>query len=99
MAECHYAAIAPHNPYGPINLAAAIQIDACIPNFLIQEFVHLGEGYLRNPFKVVNGYIELPTAPGLGIEVDEEYLSRRVLTPLPDVGIWRHEDDGSVADW
>ncbi len=99
MAECYYAAVAPHNPYGPINLAAALQIDAAIPNFLIQEYVHLGEGYLRNPFQVKDGYIELPEAPGLGIEVDEAYLAARPLGPLPDVGRWFHGDDGSVADW
>jgi galactonate dehydratase len=99
MAECHYAALAPHNPYGPINLAASLQIDACIPNLLLQEYVHLGEGYLKTPFVVEEGYIELPTAPGLGIEVDEAYLAARPLARLPDVGRWFHEDDGSVADW
>lgn len=99
MAECHYAGIAPHNPYGPVNLAAALQIDACIPNFVIQEFVHLGEGYLKNPFVVSNGYIELPQGPGLGIEVDEAFVRSRPLGPLPDVGRWFHDDDGSVADW
>ena len=99
LAECHYAAVAPHNPYGPINLAAALQIDAAIPNFLIQEYVHLGEGYLKQPFIVKEGFIDLPTAPGLGIEVDEAYLTSRPLTPKPDVGRWFHDDDGSVADW
>jgi galactonate dehydratase len=99
MADCHYAAVAPHNPYGPINMAAALQIDACIPNFLIQEYVHLGEGYLKNPFVVKDGYIELPTGPGLGIEVDEEFVRERPLGPKPDVGVWFHEDDNSVADW
>jgi galactonate dehydratase len=99
MAECHYAAVAPHNPYGPINMAAALQIDACIPNFLIQEYVHLGEGYLKQPFVVKDGYIELPTGPGLGIEVDEEAVRGHLLGPKPDVGRWFHDDDGSVADW
>jgi galactonate dehydratase len=99
MAECHYAAVAPHNPYGPVNLAAAIQIDAAIPNFLIQEFVHLGEGYLKQPFVVRDGYIELPDGPGLGVEVDEDALADLALQPLPDVGRWFHPDDGSVADW
>lgn len=99
MAECHYAAVAPHNPYGPINLAAALQIDASIPNFLLQEYVHLGEGYLREPFVVQDGYIALPTGPGLGIEVNEEYLKERPLGPKTDVGRWFHESDGSVADW
>jgi galactonate dehydratase len=99
MAEAHYVDVAPHNPYGPINMAAALQIDAAIPNFLLQEYVHLGEGYLKNPFVVRDGYIDLPKGPGLGIEVDEEYIASRPLGVLPDVGVWFHEDDGSVADW
>jgi galactonate dehydratase len=99
MAECHYAGVAPHNPYGPVNLAAALHIDACISNFVIQEYIHLGEGYLKQPFVVRDGYIELPTGPGLGIEVDEEYVRSLPLPHLPDVGRWFHEDDGSVADW
>ena len=36
MAEVYYAAIAPHNPLGPISLAACLQVDACVPNFLCQ---------------------------------------------------------------
>lgn len=100
MAEAYYAALAPHNPYGPLNLAACLQIDACTPNFLIQEFVHLGEGYLKTPFSVREGYIDVPTAPGLGVEVDEEYLLARPLQPKPDPGwgFW-HSDDGSIAEW
>ena len=47
MAEAYYAAIAPHNPLGPISLAAGIQLAASIPNFLCQEQVSLGEGYLK----------------------------------------------------
>lgn len=99
MAECHYVSVAPHNPYGPINMAAALQIDACVPNFLIQEYIHLGERYLKEPFVVRDGYIELPAGPGLGIEVDEEFVRAKPLTPKPDVGRWFHPDDGSVADW
>jgi galactonate dehydratase len=99
MAECHYASVAPHNPYGPINMAAALQIDASVPNFLIQEYVHLGEGYLKNPFVVRDGYIDLPMGPGLGIEVEEEYVRANPLTPKTDVGRWFHTNDGSVADW
>ena len=36
MAECYFASVAPHNPLGPISLAACLQLDACIPNFLVQ---------------------------------------------------------------
>ncbi|MGQ9879933.1 MAG: galactonate dehydratase [Armatimonadota bacterium] len=100
MAETYYASLAPHNPYGPINLAACLQIDACSPNFVIQEFVHLGEGYLKTPFTVRDGYIDVTDAPGLGIEVDEEYLRAHPLTPKPDPGFgFFHSDDGSVAEW
>ena len=55
MAEVYYAAIAPHCPLGPIALAACLQLDACTPNFLCQEQVNLGEGYLKEPFVVKNG--------------------------------------------
>ncbi len=63
MAEASYAAIAPHNPLGPISLAAGIQLAASIPNFLCQEQASLGVGYLKKPFEVVNGHVALPTAP------------------------------------
>jgi galactonate dehydratase len=102
MAEVWYAALAPHNPYGPLNLAACLQIDACTPNFLIQEFVDptgLGAGYLKQPFEVVDGYITVPERPGLGVEPDEAYIAAHPLQSLPDVGRWLHDDDGSVADW
>jgi galactonate dehydratase len=98
MAEAYYAAIAPHNPLGPISLAAGVQLAASIPNFLIQEQVSLGEGYLKQPFKVRDGYIDLPTGPGLGIELDEDALADKIGHD------WRNPetydpDDGSVVDW
>ena len=60
MAEAFYAAIAPHNPLGPISLAAGIHLAASIPNFLCQEQVTLGTGYIKTPFKVENGYVKIP---------------------------------------
>lgn len=72
MAEAYYAAIAPHCPLGPIALAACLQLDACTPNFMVQELVTLGEGYLKEPFRLENGFIALNRKPGLGIELDEE---------------------------
>jgi len=98
MAEAYYAAIAPHNPLGPISLAACIQLDATIPNFIAQEHVSLGEGYLKQPFVAKDGYVDLPTGPGLGIELDEDALEDKIEHD------WRnpesyHPDDGSVVDW
>jgi galactonate dehydratase len=98
MAECYYGAVAPHCPLGPIALAACLQLDACIPNFLIQEHVTTGEGYLKEPFQVVDGYIDLPKKPGLGIELDEDALSEKVFDGTWDTPHLRHKD-GSVADW
>jgi len=97
MAEAYYAAIAPHNPLGPISLAAGIQLAASIPNFLCQEQVSLGEGYLKQPFVVKNGYVDVPTAPGLGIELDENAMADKIGHD------WRNPetydaDDGSVVD-
>jgi galactonate dehydratase len=78
MAEAHYAAIAPHNPLGPISLAAGIQLAASIPNFLCQEQVTLGEGYLKRPFTVKDGFVDVPTGPGLGIELDENAIASKI---------------------
>jgi galactonate dehydratase len=98
MAEAYYAAIAPHNPLGPISLAAGVQIAASIPNFLCQEQVSLGNGYLKKPFVVRNGYLELPTGPGLGIELDDNAMATQIGHD------WKNReaydpDDGSVMDW
>jgi galactonate dehydratase len=98
MAEAYYAAIAPHNPLGPISLAAGVQLAAAIPNFLCQEQVSLGEGYLKRPFVVRDGYLELPRGPGLGIELDEDALADKIGHD------WTNPEeydafDGSVMDW
>ena len=98
MAEAYYASMAPHNPLGPISLAAGIQLSASIPNFLCQEQVSLGEGYLKRPFEVINGHIPIPEGPGLGIELDEEAIAEKLghdwKSPQPYL-----DTDGSVVDW
>ena len=79
MAEPHYVAVSPHNYNSTsVALASTVQVSACIPNFLITEyFVNFAEkanDITVDPIKVKDGYIELPTAPGLGIELDEGKL-------------------------
>lgn len=97
MAEAYYAQIAPHNPLGPISLAAGIQLAASIPNFLCQEQVSLGDGYLKQPFVVRDGYIEIPTGPGLGIELDEEAVAEKLGHDYRPAETY-DADDGSVVD-
>ena len=98
MAEAYYADIAPHNPLGPISLAAGVQMSASIPNFLCQEQVSLGEGYIKEPFRVRDGFLELPKGPGLGIELDENAMADKIGHN------WRNQEsydaeDNSVVDW
>src|SRR5215218_9491210 len=73
LAEIYYMHIMPHCAIGPVALAAAMQVDAVVPNFLIQEQVDasLGDGLLHEPWLVQDGYIALPTKPGLGLTIDE----------------------------
>jgi len=109
MAEAYDVAIALHCPLGPIALAANLQIDAVSHNAFIQE-QSLGIHYNasndlldyvtdRSVFSYQDGYVSMPTGPGLGITVNEEYVAERAAeghrwrNPL-----WRHAD-GSVAEW
>jgi galactonate dehydratase len=76
MGEAYYAQIAPHLYCGPIEEAANIQLDVCSPNFLIQESIGKLDGFhadiLQSPIQWEDGFIIPPTAPGLGVELDEE---------------------------
>jgi galactonate dehydratase len=98
MAEAYYADVAPHNPLGPISLAAGVQMAASIPNFLCQEQVSLGEGYLKKPFTVRDGFLELPTGPGLGIELDENAMADKIGHDWRNPEAYDPEDN-SVVDW
>ncbi|MED0653984.1 galactonate dehydratase [Anoxybacillus geothermalis] len=109
MAEAYDVALAPHCPLGPIALAASLQVDAVSYNAFIQEQslgIHYNQGndlldYLVDPsvFEYRNGYVKIPQGPGLGIEINEEYVRE-----MAKVGhnwknpVWRHAD-GSVAEW
>ena len=109
MAEAYDVALAPHCPLGPIALASCIQVDAVAYNALIQEQslgIHYNTSadlldYLADPavFHYEDGYVNLPTAPGLGIELNEEKIRE-----ASDHGLrWRNPSvrrkDGSVGEW
>ena len=109
MAEAYDVALAPHCPLGPIALAACIQVDAVAYNALIQE-QSLGLSYNRSAdlldyladpsvFAYKDGYVDVPTAPGLGIALDED----RIRAASDHSFRWRNPSlrrkDGSVAEW
>ena len=82
MAEAHYAMIAPHMYCGPVAAAAAIQIDTCSPNFLIQEANQgpLHKKIFKEPLVFENGFIVPPTGPGLGVEFDEDVVKAHLVS-------------------
>ena len=109
MAEAYDVALAPHCPLGPIALAACLNVDATCYNAVIQEQsigIHYNVGkevldYALNKedFKFVDGYVKLPTKPGIGVEVNKELVLEENLNPHQWKNpVWRHKD-GSVAEW
>jgi galactonate dehydratase len=75
MAEVHHVQIAPHLYCGPIVGAANIQIATCSPNFLILESIEQWGGFhskiLKRPIQFEDGHVIPPSAPGLGVELNE----------------------------
>jgi galactonate dehydratase len=102
MAEVYYIHTMPHCAIGPVAFAACMQVDAVVPNFLIQEQVDaaLGNGLLKTDWEVKDGHIELPAHPGLGFEIDEKEAMQNLEGSNEELGgEFYYESDGSVADW
>ena len=92
-----------------IALAVNLQLDANCYNAFIQEQslgIHYNQGndlldYIKNPevFDYADGHVKIPQGPGLGVEVNEEFVKEQAA-----IGhrwrnpIWRHKD-GSFAEW
>jgi galactonate dehydratase len=75
MIDAHFGMVAPHSAQGPVCSAACVQLNASIPNFFIHEiFDEFNEAWekeiVTNPVEVVNGYIEIPERPGLGVDLN-----------------------------
>lgn len=101
LGEAHHVQVVPHNPLSPISTAACVQLDACIPNFALQEYT--GEDQppknklVKRPLRLHEGYLEVPESPGLGIELDMDLirsLPAGACEPTVRIGY-----DGSVQDW
>ena len=104
--EAHYIDLMPHNPLGPVCTAATVQLAAAVPNFSWLECrespgersrSHDSPIFLNRPLLERARY-PVPTAPGLGIDIDER--------ALPEPGEFRfiemphyHRSDGSYTNW
>jgi galactonate dehydratase len=100
LAEAHLAGVAPHITMSPVSIAACVQLDACVPNQVLQEYALNDRPpeseILKQPLVLERGYLRVPDAPGIGVELNVAALTqlphfyREIDTPL--------HDDGSVAD-
>ena len=101
IAEAHYVGVVPHNPLSPVSTAACLQLAACIPNFAIQEYP-TGESQppkseiVKGAARVENGFLIIPDAPGIGVELAEDAQER--YPPTPREVETRLHVDGSVVD-
>jgi galactonate dehydratase len=99
MAEAQFMVVAPHNPMSPLATAVNVHFAASTTNFLILEYRAPDSGaakdVLKEPIMVRNGYVDIPTKPGWGVELNEEAF--RHMPPKP----WRrptgYRPDGSIA--
>lgn len=99
MAEAYHVKVIPHNPLSPVSTATCIQLDACIPNFGLQEYTGESEPpkseLLKSPLELKNGYLTVPDGVGLGIEINEKSLNMPENPKVLDTPIGF---DGSVQD-
>jgi galactonate dehydratase len=102
LAEMHFVSVAPHNPWSWVNTVASLHLDAVTPNFLTQEIITDPEPWkdaiVKNPPALdADGFFAVPTAPGLGIELDLDAIEQFPPAPGRPPALWHV--DGSVADW
>lgn len=99
MAEAHYVVIAPHNPMGPVATTVNVHFAASTPNFFILEYHPDDEGarkdLLKAPMSLKDGYLQLPTKPGLGIELNEEAFKHYPAKPWHRG--FEYRADGSIS--
>jgi galactonate dehydratase len=99
MAETYYVRLAPHNPNGPVATAASLQLAACLPGFTILEYAEKQpwrDQVIVDPLRIIDGYVDVPQAPGLGIELNESAIAGLPYQPRDYRGsFW---PDGGVAD-
>ena len=100
IAESHHCAVVTHNFLGPLVTAASVHLDACIPNFITQEYTKGDEAEANAVYRCAHrregGHIPVPEAPGLGVELVDELIPERPFQPM-NTGATPLRQDGSVA--
>ena len=104
-AEAHYIDLMPHNPLGPVCTAATVHVAAAVPNFFslevrtspTEQLGFFDETIFPVQLKLDGARFPVPTAPGLGVDVNEEYIARQEFrfSEAPHL----HKRDGSYTNW
>jgi galactonate dehydratase len=94
IAEAFYVSVAPHNCRGPLGTVIAMHLCANIPNFWILETFEDYDVPWRCELtpgtpRVKNGYYEVPSTPGWGVEVDEELIRSHPANPDGKLNMFR----------
>lgn len=93
--------VAPHNPLGPVATMVNIHLGFAVPNFLVQEVMHSDvpwrDDVIHGGVEIVDGHVEPPSAPGIGVELDEVAAAAYPYEDSPPIRSFHA--DGSVADW
>jgi galactonate dehydratase len=101
LCDTYGVTMAPHNPLGPIATMVNVHLGLTTPNFLIQEVMRSDVSWRSEVFsgvpEIKDGHIYPPTAPGIGVEMDENEAAKHPFVSGNPVQ-WFH-NDGSVADW
>lgn len=101
IAESYGVEMAFHNAFGPIQNAVTIQVDASIPNFLIQEsfydcFPEWKRRLVKDQSRVESGNTRVQDRPGIGVDVDEKLLTEHSVEGQeyfnPDEPVWVVKD-------
>jgi len=78
IAESRHQRILPHNFTSPLLTAVHIQLAACTPNWDLQGYVRENREPWTRVVKQINqldnGFLSIPETPGIGIELDLEYV-------------------------
>ena len=98
LAEASFVGIFPHLKGTPVNTAAFVQLDAAIPNYILQESNIRADVFneiVDQPLEREGGYVLVPDRPGIGVEINEAKLGKFPYKPMRITGSFRA--DGAVA--
>jgi L-alanine-DL-glutamate epimerase-like enolase superfamily enzyme len=101
MGEVHYQELACHYTASPVSTAAMLHLNLSVPNCAVQEFAPTGgllADIIQVQWKLEDGYLAKPEAPGLGVDIDEEAAAAHPPSFPDEPPHWRRPD-GSVNDW